>query len=54
MKILGYVNIIKHHSKCIVLSPYLNKNKANMKIGLSVYGVLPLNNHDNFTIISNV
>lgn len=49
MKILGYMNIIKHYSKCIVLSPYSNKNKANMKIGPLVYGVLPLNSHDNFT-----
>lgn len=54
MKILGYMNIIKCHSKCIVLLPYLNKNKANMKIGPLVYGVLPLNSHDNFTKITSI
>lgn len=54
MKILRYVNTVQLHSKYAVLLPHLNKNKANVKIDLSFYGLLPLNNHDDFTKTKNV
>lgn len=54
MKILRYVNTVQLHSKYAVLLPHLNKNKANIKIDFSFYGLLPLNNHDGFTKTKNV